>query len=105
MKYKGSILLDDPRAERLGVTRQSFQDFFAWDCRPKSIGIIRLRPKDPQKLLNFFDAGQQIYSEIRICAPNQEIIDVSKDYGYELRKDSAGTPYLTDELFKLNKRN
>lgn len=105
MKYKGSILLDDPRAERLGVTRQSFQDFFAWDCRPHYIGIIRLKPRDKKSLEEFMDCGQKIFSEIRICAPDKDIIEIAKNYGYELRKDSAGTPYLTDELFKLNKRN
>lgn len=104
MKYKSTIFIDDPRAEKLNITPQTFNDFFAWDCRPKYIGIIRLRPKNHQRLLNFFEAGQQIYSEIQICAPNQEIIDTSKEYGYVLKKDSAGTPYLTDEQFKLNKR-
>lgn len=104
MKYSGIIFIDDPRAEKLNVTPQTFNDFFAWDCRPKYIGIIRLRPKDHQRLLNFFDAGQQIYSEIRICAPNQETIDVSKDYGYELKQDPAGTPYLTDATIKIKKQ-
>lgn len=104
MKNNSIIFLDDPKAERLGITPQGFQDFFAWDCRPKYIGITILRPDNQQSLLNFFEAGQKIYSEIRICAPDQEIIDTSKDYGYELKKDSAGLPYLTDQQFKLNKR-
>lgn len=104
MKNKSTIFIGDPRAEKLSVTPQTFNDFFAWDCRPKYIGIIRLCPKDRQKLLNFFEAGQQIYSEIQICAPNQEIIDISKEYNYVLKKDSAGTPYLTDGTYKLSKR-
>ena len=104
MKNKNTIFIDDPRAEKLNITPQTFNDFFAWDCRPKCIGIIRLHPKNYQGLLNFFEAGHQIYSEIQICAPNQETIDISKEYGYVLKKDSAGTPYLTDEQFKLSKR-
>ena len=105
MKYKGTILIDDPRAERLGVDRIDFQDFFAWDCRPHYIGIVRLRARNKKALEKFMTCGQKIFSEIRICAPDEETIEVAKNYGYELKKDRAGTPYLTDEQFKLNKRN
>ena len=100
---QSTIKLDDELAKRLALTHENFEDAFAWDCRPKYVALIRLRPKNHQALLNFFEAGQQIYSEIRICAPNQEIIDTSKDYGYELKKDPAGLPYLTDEWYKLAK--
>lgn len=104
MKYKGAILLDDPKAERLGVTRQEFSDFFAWDCRPHYIGITRLRPRDKEALEYFMVCGQRIFSEIRICAPDEDIIEMAKNYGYELKKDTAGMPYLTDEQFKISKR-
>ena len=104
MKNNSIIFLDDPKAERLGVTPQGFQDFFAWDCRPHYIGITRLRPGDKEALEYFMVCGQRIFSEIRICAPDEDTIEMAKNYGYELKKDSAGMPYLTDQQFKLNKR-
>lgn len=104
MKYKGCILIDDPRAEKLGIGYETFRDFFAWDCRPRYIGIIRLRPKNKEALEYFMICGQKIYLEIRICAPDADTIELSKKYHYELKTDPAGTPYLTDEQYKLSKR-
>lgn len=104
MKHKSTILLDDQKAERLGVTRQDFQDFFAWDCRPFYIGIVRFFPRTKEAAEQFMACGQTIYSEIRITAPSPETIDIAQKYGYELKKDAAGMPYLTDEQYKLKKR-
>jgi hypothetical protein len=104
MKFKGTIIVDDPKAERLGITREGFSDFFAWDCRPKYIGIVRLVERTQSDLETFLKTAQDIYSVVRICAPKQHVIETAQKYGYELKVDQAGTPYLTDEIYKLSKR-
>lgn len=104
MKHKGIILIDDPKAEKMGITREGFRDLFAWDCRPHYIGIIRVEERTQADLEHFLNTSKDIYSIIRICSPKQYIIDTAMKYGYELKTDPAGMPYLTDEKYKLNKR-
>lgn len=94
------IHLDSELGKKLNLTSDQFVDAFAWDCRPKYIGIIRLVPRNQEALKTFFELGKEIYSTIVISAPRQDVIDMSKDYGYELKKDQAGTPYLTDAVSK-----
>lgn len=104
MKNEHTILLDSEKAQRLGLTSDKFDDAFIWDCRPSYLGVIRLCPKTQEALIDFFNRGKLIYSAIRICAPNQDIINLSADYGYELKTDPAGLPYLTDETLKIASR-
>lgn len=98
------ITLDSNLGAKLNLTRDQFYDAFAWDCRPSYVGIIRLRPRTDAALQTFFEMGSKIYSTIVITAPDQKTINMSKDYGYELRVDAAGTPYLTDEVSKTYSR-
>jgi hypothetical protein len=99
-----TIKLDSEPGKRLGLTSEDFEYALVWDCRPKYLGVVRLKPKHTSALKNFFELGKTIYSVIVISAPTQDIIDMSKDYGYELKKDPAGTPYLTDETLKIRQR-
>lgn len=98
------IRLDSELGTKLGLIKANFDDAFLWDCRPSYLGVIRLTPKNKEALEIFFNLGKNIYSTIRICAPTQDIIDMSKEYGYELKIDPAGLPYLTDETLKIASR-
>ena len=95
-----TIRLDDELGKRLGLTSDQFDDAFVWDCRPHYLGVVRLRPKNQDALRNFFQLGSRIFSTIVIVAPTQDVLEMSKDFGYELKNDQAGTPYLTDESSK-----
>lgn len=99
-----TIKLDSDLGKRLGLTSEDFYDAFIWDCRPKHLGIIRLKPKTEEALRNFFRLGSNIFSTIIITAPSKDVLDMSKDYGYELKTDPAGTPYITDEISKTLSR-
>lgn len=101
---KFTITLNSELGEKLNFTSDQFYDAFAWDCRPAYVGIIRLKPRTDTALQTFFEMGSKIYSTIVITAPDQKTIDMSKDYGYELRKDAAGLIYLTDEVSKTYSR-
>jgi len=104
MRSKNIILLDDEKAKKLSLTSDKFSDAFVWDCRPSYLGITRLEPLNQQALIDFFNDGKKIYSTIRICAPNSDVIKLGKEYGYELKYDRAGLPYLTDEASKTLSR-
>lgn len=99
-----TIKLDDELAKKLGLTSDMFEDAFVWDCRPAYLGVVRLVPKTKEALRNFFELGSKIYSTIVIVAPMPDVYSMSKKYGYELRMDPAGTPFLTDETVKTASR-
>ena len=99
-----TIKLDDELGKRLGLTSDQFEDAFVWDCRPSYLGVVRLQQKNTEALIDFFNKGKVIYSAIRICSPNSEVIRLSKDYGYVMKRDPAGLPYLTDEDLKTASR-
>lgn len=99
-----TIKLDSELGKRLGLTSDQFEDAFAWDCRPKYLGFVRLRPKTKEALKRFFELGSKIYSTIVISAPLPDVYSMSKKYGYELKVDPAGTPYITDEDVKIASR-
>ena len=44
--------------------------------------------------------AHEIYSPIVITAPSPDVVEMSKDFGYEYKKDPAGTPYITDDALK-----
>lgn len=104
MKNEKIILLDSDKAKLLGLTSDKFDDAFIWDCRPSYLGIIRLQQKNQEALIDFFNKGKKIYSAIRICAPNSEVVKLAPEYGYEVKTDPAGLPYLTDETLKTASR-
>ena len=104
MKRNYTIKLDDELGKRLGLTSDQFDDAFIWDCRPAYLGVVRLRPKTKEALKNFFELGSKIYSTIVITAPLPDVYSMSKKYGYELKVDQAGTPYITDEASKTCSR-
>lgn len=99
-----TIKLDSENGKRLGLTSDKFDDAFAWDCRPAYIGIVRLKAKNKEALREFFELGSKIYSTIVIAAPLPDVYSMSQKYGYELKVDPAGTPYLTDEISKTRSR-
>lgn len=99
-----TIKLDSEHAKRLGLTSDKFDDAFIWDCRPAYLGVVRLKPKDEEALRTFFQLGSNIFSTIVITAPSKDVQDMSKEFGYELKVDPAGTPYLTDEASKMRSR-
>ena len=99
-----TIKLDSEHAKRLGLTSDKFDDAFIWDCRPTYLGIIRLKAKNEDALREFFQLGSNIYSTIVITAPSKDVLEMSKEFGYELKTDPAGTPYLTDEVSKMRSR-
>lgn len=99
-----TIKLDSDNAKRLGLTSDKFDDAFAWDCRPAYLGFVRLKAKNQDALRTFFQLGSNIFSTIVISAPSPDVAEMSKEYGYELKTDPAGTPYLTDEVSKIAHR-
>lgn len=99
-----TIKLDSEHGKRLGLTSDKFDDAFIWDCRPAYLGIVRLVPKTEEALREFFQLGSKIYSTIVITAPSKDVRDMAKEFGYELKMDPAGTPYLTDEISKMRSR-
>lgn len=99
-----TIMLNSELGKRLNLTSDQFEDAFAWDCRPAYIGFVRLRPKTEEALRRFFELGSKIYSTIVISAPLPDVYSMSKKYGYELKVDQAGTPYITDEAVKTYSR-
>lgn len=101
---ENTIKLNSELGKRLGLTSDQFEDAFAWDCRPSYIGFVRLKPLNQEALIDFFNKGKLIYSTIRICAPNSQVVELSKEYGYELKVDPAGIPYLTDDVSKTYSR-
>lgn len=104
MQRNYTIKLDSELGKRLNLTSDQFEDAFAWDCRPAYLGFVRLRPKTKEALKRFFELGSKIYSTIVICAPLPDVYSMSKKYGYELKVDQAGLPYLTDESVKILSR-
>ena len=96
MRKENIIRLDSELGKRLGLTSDQFEYALVWDCRPSYLGVVRLQQLNQQALIDFFNRGKLIYSEIRICAPNSEVVELSKDYGYVMKQDVAGLPYLTD---------
>ena len=99
-----TIKLDSDLGKRLGLISEDFYDAFIWDCRPKCLGVVRLVPKTEEALRRFFELGSKIYSTIVIAAPLPDVYSMSQKYGYELKVDPAGTPYLTDEASKMRSR-
>lgn len=99
-----TIKLDSELGKRLGLTSDKFEDAFAWDCRPKYLGFVRLRPRTKEALEEFFKIGSRIYSTIVITAPSSDVLEMAKSYGYKYKIDVAGTPYLTDEDVKIASR-
>ena len=97
---KCAIKLDDELAKKINLTSDQFEDAFVWDCRPKYLGIIRLKPKNQDALRKFFEMAHDIYSPIVITAPSKDIVEMSKDFGYEYKTDPAGLPYITDHALK-----
>ena len=95
-----TITLDSELGLRLGLTSADFEDAFIWDCRPKCLGVIRLKPRSKEALRNFFELGSKIHSVIEICCPLPDVLEMSKEYNYEYKVDVAGTPYVTDEKLK-----
>lgn len=104
MRREYTIKLDSELGKRLNLTSDQFDDAFAWDCRPAYLGFVRLRPKTKEALKRFFELGSKIYSTIVISAPLPDVYSMSQKYGYELKVDPAGTPYITDEASKTCSR-
>lgn len=94
------IRLNDELAKRINLTSDQFEYAFVWDCRPKYLGIVRFKPRNQEALRKFFEMAHEIYSPIVITAPTPDVVEMSKDFGYEYKKDPAGTPYITDDALK-----
>ena len=97
-----AITMKSPKAELLGIKPELFEDFFAWDCRPKYIAVIRLQgrfPHEDEAYTGFFEALKYVVSEVRIVAPIQEIIPYLERYGFRKMTEPCGTPYYTNRLF------
>ena len=101
---KNIITINSEKGKLLGLTSDNFEDAFIWDCRPAYLGIVRLKPRSADGLKKFFDLGSKIYSTIIITAPDTDVEELSKYYGFEKKIDQAGLPYLTDETVKIISR-
>lgn len=99
-----TIKLDSDLGKKLALTSDNFDSAFAWDCRPKYIGFVILRPKNKEALKQFFELGKQIYSTIMISAPLKEVEEMALEYGYTKGIDKAGTPFVIDESLKVLRR-
>lgn len=106
LEMSGVILKDSEKGKLLGLTEQNFIDAFVWDCRPKYLGVVRLKPRSVEGLKEFFELGANIYSTIVITAPEKDVEELAQFYGYEKKIDVAGLPYLTDEsVKKISRQN
>ena len=103
MKKPGIITINSFLGEKLSLTSDLFNDAFIWDCRPNYLGVVRLRPqKNTEKAAYrcFLESAKEIYTPVRIIAPDAILCDMAVQYGYELKFEPCGTPYLTNEATK-----
>lgn len=103
MKVQGIITIDSFLGKRLNLTSDLFDDAFVWDCRPVYLGVVRLIPQKGTEIpayRSFLESTVEIYTPVRIIAPTPILCDVAAQYGYELKAEPCGTPYLTNEATK-----
>lgn len=103
MKIQGIIAIDSPLGKRLKLTSDLFDDAFVWDCRPVYLGVVRLIPQKGSEIpayRSFLDSTVEIYTPVVIVAPTPVLCDMATQYGYVLKTEPCGTPYLTNEATK-----
>lgn len=100
MKNTGIITIDSFLGKKLSLTSDLFNDAFVWDCRPVYLGVVRLIPQKGTEIpayRSFLESTVEIYTPVRIIAPAPILCDIATQYGYVLKAEPCGTPYLTNE--------
>lgn len=100
------IRLDSELGKRIGLTSANFENAILWDCRPAFIEFTQIFPRKPheQTLHALFKALDKIQTPVRFLAPTTLVRQIASQYGYEEKKDPAGSVYITNlqtkQLFK-----
>lgn len=92
-----AITMETPKAELLGIKPELFEDFFAWDCRPTYLAVIRIQPRairEQEAYTAFFESLKYVVTPIRVISPLPEMLPYLEKYGFYKDVEPCGTPYF-----------
>lgn len=101
-KVEPTITMKSEKAKYLGIVPELFSDFFAWDCRPTYLAVIRLQPKvtrEHEAYTAFFESLKYVVTPVRVISPLPEMLPYLEKYGFCKGVEPCGTPYFYNKKY------